>query len=147
MYSSRPGNRAECHRIHWYGKYSGTYSGLGWQLIQIKRDNTERVKAFCAVSFCITESYKKITLFQKILLWYKGQSAVKIFGNNAFYKCTNLKTIVIKSKKLTSKNVSKNAFKGIGADTVIKVPKSKLNAYKKLFVQKGLSKDVKIKKI
>ena len=57
-----------------------------------------------------------------------------------------LKTIIIKSKKLTSKTVSKKAFKGLTKATTIKVPKKKLKAYKKLFKSKGLSSKVKIKK-
>lgn len=66
-------------------------------------------------------------------------------GKQAFKGCKKLKTIVIKSKKLTSKSISKNAFKGISNKTVIKVPKSKKKAYIKLFRKKGLSKRVKIK--
>lgn len=64
----------------------------------------------------------------------------------AFAGCKNLKTIVIKSTKLTSKTVSKGAFKGLGKGTTIKVPKKKYAAYKKLFKQKGLSSKVKIVK-
>ena len=67
-------------------------------------------------------------------------------GKNAFKNCKRLKTITIKSTKLNKKNVKKGAFKGITAKTVIKVPKSKLAAYKKLFRSKGLSKKVRFKK-
>jgi len=66
-------------------------------------------------------------------------------GKSAFDGCKKLKTLTIKSTKLSSKNISKNAFKGITKGTVIKVPKSKKSAYTKLFRQKGLSKKVKIK--
>ena len=75
-----------------------------------------------------------------------GKKVNKI-GAYAFKNCKVLKTITIKSTKLTSKNVAKNAFKGIGNKTVIKVPKKKLKAYKKLFKSKGLSAKVKIKGI
>lgn len=73
-------------------------------------------------------------------------SNVKKIGRLAFYGCKNLKTITIKSKKLTSKTVSKKAFKGLTKATTIKVPKKKFKAYKKLFKSKGLSSKVKIKK-
>ena len=73
-------------------------------------------------------------------------SKVKTIGEQAFYGCKNLKTIIIKSKKLTSKTVSKKAFKGLTKVTTIKVPKKKLKTYKKLFRSKGLSSKVKIKK-
>lgn len=72
------------------------------------------------------------------------QSKVTKIGANVFNGCRKLKTITIKSTKLTSKTVAKNAFKGIEKGTVIKVPKSKVTAYKKLFKNKGLSSEVKV---
>lgn len=87
---------------------------------------------------------------------FKGNKAVKNItvsknitkvGNNAFNGCKKLKTIVIKSTKLKASNISKKAFKGITKKTVIKVPKKKVKAYKKLFRSKGLSKSVKVKGI
>ncbi|MCR5702725.1 MAG: leucine-rich repeat protein [Lachnospiraceae bacterium] len=71
----------------------------------------------------------------------------KKIGNKAFGGCKKLKTIIVKTTKLTSKNVSKKTFKGIKNKVVIKVPKKMLAKYKKLFRKKGLSKKVKIKKI
>ena len=53
-------------------------------------------------------------------------------------------TITITSTKLTSKSISKNAFKGISGKVVIKVPKGMKKKYKKLFRAKGLSKKVRI---
>ncbi len=72
---------------------------------------------------------------------------VNAIGPYAFKGCKKLKTLVIKSTKLTSKSVSKNAFKGLTKVTTIKVPKKKLKAYKKLLRKKGLSKTVKVKGI
>lgn len=65
-------------------------------------------------------------------------------GTSLFVGDKGLKTIVIKSKNLTDRSIKKNAFKGVGQKVVVKVPKRKLKAYKKLFVKKGLSKKVKI---
>ena len=73
-----------------------------------------------------------------------GKNVTKI-GKNAFTGCKKLKTITIKSKKLTSKSITKGAFNGISKKTVVKVPKSKYKAYKKLLPAKGLGKDVKIR--
>ena len=70
---------------------------------------------------------------------------VKAIGKKAFANCPKLKTIVIKSTKLTSKNMDAKAFAGITKDVVILVPKKKLAAYKKLLVKKGLGKKVKLK--
>lgn len=63
-------------------------------------------------------------------------------GSKAFYNCKKLKKLTIKSTKL--KKVGKNAFQKISSKAVIKVPKSKLKAYKKLLQGKGQKKGVKI---
>ena len=69
---------------------------------------------------------------------------VTTIGSKAFYGCKNLKKITVKSTKL--KSVGKNALKGIHKKAVVKVPKSKLLKYKKLFKGKGQRKTVRIKK-
>lgn len=71
---------------------------------------------------------------------------VRTIGAKAFYKCKNLKQITIKTTKLTSKNVGNKAFKGIYSKAVIKVPKSKLAAYKQLLKAKGVGSQAKIRK-
>ena len=78
----------------------------------------------------------KITIYGK----------VKKIGAKAFYKCSKLKTITIKTSKLTSKTVGANAFKGIYAKAAIKVPKAKRKAYTTLLKKKGVGKKVKITK-
>ncbi|MBQ4530956.1 MAG: leucine-rich repeat protein [Lachnospiraceae bacterium] len=70
---------------------------------------------------------------------------VTVLGNNVFYGCKNLKNITVKSTKL--KKVGSKSLKGIYKKAVIKVPKSKLSKYKKLFKGKGQSKTVKVKKL
>ena len=70
---------------------------------------------------------------------------MKKLGAYAFSGCKNLKTLTIKYKALKSKDLSRNAFKGISKDTVIKVPQGKASSYRKLFRSKGLSKKVKVK--
>jgi hypothetical protein len=89
-----------------------------------------------ANAFKNCSSLKKLTLSSK----------VKKIGEKAFSGCKNMKTLTIKSKNLTSKNISDDAFKGITKATTIKVPKSKVSAYKKLFKKKGLSSKVKVTK-
>lgn len=73
-----------------------------------------------------------------------GKSVTAI-GANAFKSCKKLEKITIQSTKLSANAIAKSAFKGISKNTVMKVPKKKLNAYKKLLKSKGLSKKVKIK--
>ncbi len=69
---------------------------------------------------------------------------VKIINRDAFNGDKNLKSIVVKSTKVTK--VLANAFKGIHKHAKIKVPASKLKQYQKIFSSKGQPKTVKITK-
>lgn len=71
---------------------------------------------------------------------------VNNIGKRAFYGCSKLQTIKVKTSKLTGNRVGKQAFKGINKKAVIKVPKKLLKAYKRLFRAKGIGKKVTIKK-
>lgn len=95
---------------------------------------TYKVTAIASGAFSGDKNLKKITV----------GANVSTIGSKAFYGCKNLKKITIQSKKL--KSVGKNALKGIHKKAVIKVPKSRLTKYKKLFKGKGQKKTVKIKK-
>lgn len=76
-------------------------------------------------------------------------SNVQSIGKKAFYGCKKLKTIVIKSKKLTAKSVGAKAFTKAGSSNykkcTVKVPKNKKSAYTKVLKKKGLNAQVKIK--
>ena len=73
-----------------------------------------------------------------------GKNVLSI-AKGAFQGDGKLKNITIKSKKL--KTVGKNAVKGIHKKAVIKVPKAKLAAYRKLFKSKtGFKKTMTVKK-
>ena len=87
-------------------------------------------------AFYKCEKLKKITI----------PSKVSTIGKQAFYGCKKLKSITIKTTKLTSKKVGSKAFKEIYAKATIKVPKKKLNTYKKLLKSKGVGSKAKIKK-
>lgn len=85
-----------------------------------------------------------VTIPKTVKLESYNYKVVKI-NNNAFKGKSKLKKITIKSTYLTS--VGKNAIKGINKKAVIKVPKSKVKAYKKLFNSKtGYKKTMKITK-
>lgn len=86
-------------------------------------------------------AFKKCTKLKSVTV---GKYVTKI-GTNAFYGDKKLSKITIKSTKL--KSVGKNAVKGIKKNATIKVPKSKLKKYKKMFKSKtGYKKTMKIKK-
>lgn len=57
---------------------------------------------------------------------------VSVIGKEAFAKCKQLKTIQIRSTKLTKKNIAKKAFYKIPKKITVKCSKKKLAAYKKL---------------
>ncbi|MFD1402752.1 leucine-rich repeat protein, partial [Robinsoniella peoriensis] len=69
---------------------------------------------------------------------------VKVIHSYAFSGAKQLKSITVKSKVLNK--VYKNTFKNIHKRAVIRVPSSKLRAYKKLMANKGQSKTVVIRK-
>lgn len=68
-------------------------------------------------------------------------------GKQAFYGCKKLKNVAIKTKSLTTKKVGSKAFGAIHSRAMIKVPKSKVKAYKKLLEKKGVGSKAKIKKL
>ncbi len=72
---------------------------------------------------------------------------VKSIGKQAFYNCKSLKNVTIKTTKLTSSKVGANAFKGIHKKAVIKVPKSRVRAYKKILKKRGVVKGAVYKKL
>ena len=65
------------------------------------------------------KAFSKCTSLKKITI----PAGVAKIGKKAFYGCKKLKTITIKSKKLNSKSVGAQAFKGLYKKAVIKVPK------------------------
>ena len=70
---------------------------------------------------------------------------IKTIGKSAFQSCAKLKTITIKTKKLTASSVKSNAFKGIYKKATFKCPKGKAAAYKKILLKKGAPKTCKFK--
>ena len=67
---------------------------------------------------------------------------ISSIGSYAFSNCGMLCRIIVKSTGLSK--VGAKALSGTDSDLVIRVPKKKLTAYKKLFDNKGQSKDTKI---
>ena len=95
---------------------------------------TYKVTAIEAGAFKNNKNITKVTI---------GKN-VTVIDKNAFSGCTKLKTITVKTTQL--KSVGKRACKGIHAKAKIKVPKSRLAKYKRLFKNKGQGKSVKITK-
>ena len=84
---------------------------------------------------------KALANMKKLTKVVIGKNVTKI-GAKFLYKSKKVKTIYIKTKKLTKASV-KNSLKGSSVKTV-KVPKSKVKAYKKIFTKKNCGKKVKV---
>ncbi len=92
----------------------------------------------------VVKQKSSITIPKTVKLKGHSYKVVKI-NKNAFKGKSKIKKITIKSTYITS--VGKNAIKGINKKATIKVPKSKLKTYKKLFKKStGYLKTMKIKK-
>ncbi|MBE5941630.1 MAG: leucine-rich repeat domain-containing protein [Lachnospiraceae bacterium] len=76
-------------------------------------------------------------------------SKVKKIGSKAFYGCKKLTSITIKTTKLNTSKVGKQAFTKAGSSNykklTVKVPKKKKKAYKTMLKKRGLSPKAKIK--
>lgn len=87
---------------------------------------TYKVTSIGAKAFNNNKKLTKVTI---------GTNIVKI-NSNAFFNCKNLKTVTIKSVRLTGKTANKKAFKNAHKKLVIRVPKKVKKIYKQIF--KGL---------
>ena len=87
---------------------------------------TYKVTSIGAKAFNNNKKLTKVTI---------GTNIVKI-NSNAFFNCKNLKTVTIKSVRLTGKTANKKAFKNAHKMLVIRVPKKVKKIYKQIF--KGL---------
>jgi sorbitol-specific phosphotransferase system component IIA len=94
----------------------------------------KNVETIGSSAFAGCVKVKKVTIQSKKL----KEIGSKAFSNNKALKKLTLKTTVLKK-------VGSKAFKGINKKAVIKVPASKVKAYKKLLAKKGQSKTVSIK--
>lgn len=88
------------------------------------------------ISYKVTEvganAFKNNKKVKKVVI---GANVSKI-AKKAFNKCPNLKTVVIKSTKLTKKTANKKCFSKVNKKMVIKVSKKSKKTYAKIF--KGL---------
>ena len=93
----------------------------------------------CKVTAVGAKAFKNCKKLKSVVIG----ANVKTIGKQAFAGCAKLKKITVKSKVLTK--VGAKALKGIDKKAVIKVPKAKKAAYKRVFAKKGQAKTVKIK--
>ena len=89
---------------------------------------TYKVTAIAANAFKDNAKLSKVTI---------ADNVAKI-GKNTFAGCTKLKSLVIKTKLLTEKNVGKNAFKGVNSKVKVTCPRAKKKAYATLLKKRGV---------
>lgn len=70
-----------------------------------------------------------------------------VIPTDAFYGCSKIKTLTIKSSKLTTKKIGSKAFTKTPKSMTVKVPKKKFKAYKSMLIKRGVNKKAKFKKI
>ncbi len=98
------------------------------------------------VTYKVTAVEKNAFVNNKKLKTVTIGKNVTAIGAKAFYGCKNIKTIIIKSKKLTTKKIGSKAFSKTPKKMTVKVPKNKFKAYKKMLIKRGVNKKVKFKK-
>ena len=71
---------------------------------------------------------------------------VTTIGTKAFYGCSKLKTLKIKTTKLVAKKIGSKAFSKTPKSMKVTLPKKKFKTYKSMLIKKGVNKKAKFKK-
>ncbi len=147
-------NKVKCKKgaVHTVGNYrykiiSAKTNGKGTVSFYGLARHVESVKIGDTVTI-LGAKFKVIKIEDRALKNSTAVSSVTVgknvqtIGKEAFYGAKELKTITVKSTKLTK--VGANALKKSYGKLKIKVPKSKLKKYQKLWKGKGQKKTVKV---
>ncbi len=124
-----------------------TFEDVTYKVTGISKNafkNNKNIKSITLGNNVTTIDAKAFSGASKVTRIILGKN-VESIGNNAFEKTPKLKTLTIKSSKLTKKTVAKKAFKKMKSSVTVKVPKKMKKTYSGFFYKKGLSKAVKIK--
>lgn len=89
---------------------------------------------FYSVSAIAPKAFRKCTKMRSVII----PSSVTSIGKQAFEGCKKLEWLEVDYKKYTTKNVGKNAFKGVPGKVMVCVPTKKGKSYKKLFIKRGI---------
>ena len=123
------------------GKGTVAVAGLAKNITKVVIGNTVTIKG---AKFSIVQVGDKAFKNKSRITSITIGTNVQTIGKEAFYGTKKLKTMTIKSAKITK--VGSNALKNVYKKAVIKVPKSKLKKYQSLFAKKGQANTVKITK-
>ena len=119
------------------------YKGSKKQKASVTIPDTVTIdKVTYKVTLIAANAFKNNKKLKKVVI---GKNVTKI-GKKAFYGCSKLKNITVKTTKLTKKNVGSQAFKGIYKKAAFKVSKKKIRSYRKIFRARGAAKTTKVTK-
>ncbi len=136
-------------------KYKVTKSGTkGGTVTYVKSTNSKATKVTIPSTVKIDGITYKVTAIganafksnTKIKTLVIG-SNIESIGKNAFYGAKNLKSVTIKTAKLTSKKLGSKSFSKLNSKAVIKVPSKQLKNYRTILKKAGITgKNQKITK-
>ncbi|MBO5469056.1 MAG: leucine-rich repeat protein [Lachnospiraceae bacterium] len=117
-----------------YGKVY-LYSNKTAEIVKWTKQNAKAVVptiiVYNGIQYTVTDINSGAFKGNKKITQVVIPSTVTTIGSKAFYGCKKLKKVTVQGKKIDS--VGRDAFKKCSKKLVIKVPKSKKKAYKKLF--------------
>lgn len=125
---------------------TGTVSVVGVKSKKVSKLSVPSTVKINGFTFKVTEvGAKAFKGCKKLKSLTLGKNIRKI-GKKAFFHDKKLKKVAVKSRKL--KAIGKSALKGISRKAVIRIPKSKKKAYRKLFTKKtGFTRYMTIRKL
>lgn len=89
-----------------------------------------------------TKAFYKNTDVQQVTI---GKNVSEI-GRKAFYGCSSLSKLIIKSDKLKSGSIGSNAFTKVARNVKVYVPGTKYSTYKKILKRAGIGSKAKFYK-
>lgn len=131
------------------------YQTVGTSTVKVVGVKSKKLKTVTIPSTVkINGKTYKVTAIQKKAFRGCGKltsvtigSNVETIGGSAFSGCKNIKTITIKTRKLTEKNaLSKTSFKGLRKNITVKVHNYQVSSMNKKLKAAGLSKSAVVKK-
>ena len=126
-------------------KVTGTGKNKTVEYVRSTKKNASRVTVPAKVklkghNYKVTSIAKNALKNSKKLSYLTIGKNVKKIGKKAFYGCKKLRYIYVKSKKLTAKNIGKQAFGGGYRSPKVQSDKKVWKKYARILPAKGLSK-------
>lgn len=140
--TSSPSSTVKLNQVYTIGNYRYKVLSLSKRTVSIVKAKTKDLKSIIVPDMVIiyNKAFKVVSVGKSAFYNSKKVTNVtigkniKVIDSKAFYGCSKLKSVKIRSNKLTS--VGKRVFYNVYKAVKIKVPSSKLKLYKKLLGNK-----------